>query len=119
MRHTPPGGVVLLSADADDEVIIRVQGTGEGIAAADLSDIWDRCFRAADLRGLDPERADGREGAGLGLALVKELTEAMGGTVDIVSAPDKGSCFSVRLPVARWREPLVTAGRKADGMVKP
>jgi signal transduction histidine kinase len=71
-----------------------VRDTGEGIAEEDLSHIWDRFYRG--------ERADQgkRSGAGLGLALVKELTEAMGGTVQVESTPGQGTCFAVRLPRA-------------------
>ena len=41
-----------------------------------------------------------RLGAGLGLAVVKELTEAMGGSVEASSTPGEGSCFTIRLPRA-------------------
>jgi signal transduction histidine kinase len=93
VRHTPPGGLVLVSAEpADGRVAVHVRDTGEGIAAADLPLIWDRFYRA----GASHDRA----GAGLGLALVKELTEAMGGTVAVESTPGAGSCFTICLPAA-------------------
>ena len=94
VRHTPPGGVVLLTAaPADGVVIVEVKDTGEGIPPADLSRIWERFYRGSHTRELD-------SGAGLGLALVKELTEAMGGAVTVQSTPGEGSVFSVRLPAA-------------------
>jgi len=97
VRHTPPGGVVLLTADAGErEVIVRVKDTGDGIAAEDLPHIWDRFFRGD--RGVEAADHPGREGAGLGLALVKELTEAMGGSVVVESRPGEGSTFSLHLP---------------------
>ncbi|HYO30375.1 MAG TPA: ATP-binding protein [Thermomicrobiales bacterium] len=96
VRHTPPGGFVLLAAAAEgDTLLLQVKDTGEGIAPADLPHVWDRFYRAGSAR----ERDGG--GAGLGLALVKELTEAMGGSVGVESTPGAGSCFSLRLPVAR------------------
>ncbi len=99
VRHTPPGGVVLLTAERDQrEVVIRVNDTGEGIAAADLPHIWDRFYRGT--RASEADDGLDREGAGLGLALVKELTEAMGGTVAVASKPGEGSSFSLRLPIA-------------------
>ena len=94
VRHTPPGGVVLLTAaPAEGAVVIEVKDTGEGIPPADLSRIWERFYRGSLTRELD-------SGAGLGLALVKELTEAMGGAVTVQSTPGEGSVFSVRLPAA-------------------
>ena len=95
VRHTPPGGVVLLSAEAaGNAVLVQVKDTGEGIAADDLPHIWERFYRA------DSARARDGGGAGLGLALVKEQTEAMGGGVAVESAVAAGSCFSLRLPAA-------------------
>jgi signal transduction histidine kinase len=92
-RHTPPGGIVAVTAHAEpDTVVIQVQDTGEGIAPQDLPRIWERFYRAESARAHD------RGGAGLGLALVKELTEAMGGTVGAESVVGQGSCFTIRLP---------------------
>jgi len=96
VRHTPPGGLVLLSAMADrDRLIVQVKDTGEGIPLEDLARIWDRFYRGSNAREQD------QGGAGLGLALVKELTEAMGGSVVVESVPGEGSCFTLHLPVAR------------------
>jgi len=93
VRHTPPGGLVAAAVAAEDGLVrIDVRDTGEGIAAADLARVFERFYRAA---GPDGARGDG---AGLGLALVKELAEAMGGSVAAESAPGQGSCFTVRLP---------------------
>jgi signal transduction histidine kinase len=99
VRHTPPGGLVLLSAEpCDGTVVVHVRDTGEGIDPADLPHVWDRFYRG-ERRGVGS--ADGgREGAGLGLALVKELIEAMGSSVAVTSVPGEGSCFSLRLPAA-------------------
>jgi signal transduction histidine kinase len=100
IRHTRPGGVIRLAAEGvtaggdRDQVAIHVEDTGEGIAAVDLDRIWDRFYRTDGARDRD------RGGAGLGLALVKELTEAMGGRVQATSVIGEGSRFSVYLPVA-------------------
>jgi signal transduction histidine kinase len=93
IRHTPPGGIVAVVANGKaDAVRVEVRDTGEGIPAEDLPHIWERFYRGENAQ------QDSR-GAGLGLALVKELTEAMGGSVEVESVVGQGSCFVVRLPV--------------------
>lgn len=95
VRHTPPGGIVVLSAAAEqDAVVIDVKDTGEGISPEDLDHIFERFYRSDGARQRD------HSGAGLGLAIVKELTEAMGGSVHVESEPGSGSSFMLRLPRA-------------------
>jgi signal transduction histidine kinase len=71
---------------------ICVKDTGEGISPMDLQYIWERF----DQTERSQNRKDG--GAGLGLALVKEWIEEMGGTVSVESAVGEGSCFMLHLP---------------------
>lgn len=90
IRHTPPGGLVAASVAVDDGwVRLDVRDTGEGIRAEELPHVFDRFYRGRSEHG--------EGGAGLGLALVKELTEAMDGCVEAESTPGEGSCFTVRL----------------------
>ena len=98
VRHTAPGGIISVSAALADDgqaVLAQVRDTGVGIAAGDLPRIWDRFYQGERSR---IESVAG--GAGLGLALVKELTEAMGGSVSVESTVGAGSCFTLRLPLA-------------------
>jgi signal transduction histidine kinase len=110
MRHTAPGGIIVVAAELDEEgrgpegpahggtarrVALRVCDTGEGIAAEDLPRIWERFYRSDRARELDASA-----GSGLGLALVKEVIEAMGGAVGVASVQGQGSAFSLLLPLA-------------------
>jgi signal transduction histidine kinase len=91
VRHTPPGGLVAAAVAAEpDAVRVEVRDTGEGIAPEDLPHVFERFYRGRN--------GSERGGAGLGLALTKELAEAMGGSVEAASTPGAGSCFTVRLP---------------------
>jgi signal transduction histidine kinase len=93
VRHTPPGGLVAAAVSAEaDAVRVDVRDTGEGIGPDELPHVFDRFYRGASADG---ERHDG---AGLGLALVKELAQAMGGSVAATSTPGEGSCFTARFP---------------------
>jgi signal transduction histidine kinase len=93
VRHTPPGGLVAAAVAAEpDAVRLEVRDTGEGIAPEDLPHLFERFYRG--------HNGHERAGAGLGLALTKELAEAMGGSVAAASTPGAGSCFTVRLPRA-------------------
>lgn len=94
VRHSPPGGLIHLSAAQDgDSIRIDVADTGEGIAPDELNLIWDRFYRGKNAK-------DAR-GSGIGLSLVRELTEAMGGQVCVASTLGEGAQFTLRFPIAR------------------
>ncbi len=100
LRHTPPGGIVAVIVEAErGAVCVEVRDTGEGIAAEDLPRIWERFYRGESARAEDA-RQGSEPGAGLGLALVKELVEAMNGSVSASSVVGEGSCFRVCLKAA-------------------
>jgi two-component system, OmpR family, phosphate regulon sensor histidine kinase PhoR len=91
VRYTQSGGQVMLSALAEDQVVvIRVKDTGVGIGKEDLSRIFERFYRV--------ERARTSGGTGLGLAIVRNLVHAIGGQITVTSEVNVGSCFEVRLP---------------------
>ena len=80
-RYTPEGGEVTVSAQADGgEVLVAVSNTGEGIPSADLPHVFERFYR------VEKSRDRGRGGAGIGLAIVKQLVELGGGRVGVESA---------------------------------
>jgi signal transduction histidine kinase len=93
IAHTPAGGNVSLRARQmeDGGVAVAVTDTGEGIPPKALPRIFERFYRA------DKARQRGR-GAGLGLAITKEIVEAHGGTVVAESVLGLGSKFTVQLP---------------------
>jgi signal transduction histidine kinase len=93
IRHTPPGGVVAVSARTEGDVVaVTVTDTGRGIDPDHLPHVFERFHRS------DPSRSRTTGGAGLGLAIVKSLVEAHGGDVSASSAPGAGSAFRFTLP---------------------
>lgn len=97
LRHTPKGGRVAVSASGtEDTVEIVVTDNGEGIASQDLARVFDRFYRCDRAR----RRTEG--GAGLGLAIVRAMVEALGGQVSAASeGTGQGSTFTVILPGCR------------------
>jgi signal transduction histidine kinase len=96
VTHTPSGGEIVVSAQAEaDCVRIAVQDSGSGIAAEHLGHVFDRFYRA------DPARARATGGAGLGLAIVRQLVEAHGGSISATSELGQGATFSFTLPTSR------------------
>ncbi len=94
LRYTPEHGVVTISADTGgNSLLLEVADSGPGIDPADADRVFDRLYVAQRYHPVRPE------GSGLGLTIVRELVDAMGGTVSVDSAPGEGSRFSVRLPV--------------------
>jgi signal transduction histidine kinase len=95
LRYTPEGGLISLSAAASDrQVAVEVADTGVGIPPEELPHVFDRFYRGGPAR----DRASG--GAGLGLAIVREFVEAMGGKVTANSTIGEGSRFRFTLPSA-------------------
>lgn len=101
-KYTPPQGKVTVSLDGDahgpqervdqDMFLIEVRDNGIGINGEDLPYIFERFFRA------DPSRDRSSGGAGIGLALVKELVHACGGDIQVQSELGKGTTFYLYLP---------------------
>lgn len=95
VRHTRPGGVVEVTvARHGDSAVVAVQDECGGIAADDLTRVFDPGWRGSGAR----TPAEGA-GAGLGLAIVRGVVDVHGGRVDVANV-DGGCCFRVRLPVA-------------------
>ena len=82
------------AAQGDGRVAVAVEDGGPGIEPDDLPRIWDRFYQG---RSAGDSVAPG---AGIGLALVKELAEAMGGSVSVTSTAGQGSRFTVLVPAA-------------------
>jgi signal transduction histidine kinase len=94
LRYTPEAGQVKLGLErAPSGVRIAVTDTGPGIDAADLPHIFERLYVTARYRPVRPE------GSGLGLSIVRELVDAMGGETSVVSSPGRGTEISVLLHV--------------------
>jgi signal transduction histidine kinase len=94
VTYTPTGGEISVVLDASGVFArVTVIDSGIGIPADDLPHIFERFYRVDKARN----RADG--GCGLGLSLVRTLTEAHGGRIEVVSEVGKGSVFTVYLPL--------------------
>jgi two-component system phosphate regulon sensor histidine kinase PhoR len=95
IKFTPPGGTITASAEPenkDGKVTIVVRDTGSGIAAADLTRIFERFYKV--------DRARSSGGTGLGLAIAKHIVQAHGGQIWAESIEKQGATFRFTLPVA-------------------
>ena len=114
LKFTPAGGRVELRAEKkESSFVITVADTGMGIAAKSLPYVFDRFWQA------DGSSKRKYQGVGIGLALVKELTEVQGGKVNVESTEGKGTTFTVTLPYQK-AEPVAKPEpkpeeEKADG----
>ncbi len=93
IKYTPTGGTVTVSVHAQpDHARLEVRDTGIGIAPEAQRHVFERFFRAEDVRSGEVE------GTGLGLAIVHSIIEAHQGSISVTSAKGQGAAMIVRLP---------------------
>jgi signal transduction histidine kinase len=90
-KYSPPNGVITLSAEIPESGFVRfgVRDRGPGIPAESIAHVFDRFYRAP---------GQSKTGAGLGLAICREIVVAHGGTIGCTSAPGEGTEFHFLLP---------------------
>ncbi|MFQ5718305.1 MAG: ATP-binding protein [Acidobacteriota bacterium] len=111
VQFTPPGGRITVSGlvrpwQDDIGVCLEVRDTGPGIDPRDRAHIFERFFQGAGAGGQHVQ------GAGIGLAVVKNLVEAHDGVVEVVSRPRQGTVFRVIFPGARRSHPAFAGGEQ-------
>ena len=92
IQYNNPDGEVRVQLNAENGLtVLKISDSGQGIAPEDLPRVFGRFFRG------DPSRT-GAGNSGLGLAIGKAIVEAHGGTIEVASAENVGTTFTVRLP---------------------
>jgi signal transduction histidine kinase len=111
-KYTPENGRMSVTVSFEgDHAIVAVSDSGVGVPAERAESIFEAFTQLPESR----ESCAG--GLGLGLALVRKLTELHGGTVDVVSAgKDQGSCFTLRLPMRRPANQIGSAVRETHSL---
>jgi signal transduction histidine kinase len=96
IRHSPHSSrVVVEVCDAGiDACRVRIADSGSGIAPADLPHIFERFYRS------DSSRSRATGGFGLGLSIAKAIVDVLHGTIQVESAPQRGTTVEVTLPQA-------------------
>jgi signal transduction histidine kinase len=90
LKYTDPGGSIRLSAEANEDFVrFSVSDTGKGIPERYLETVFERFFRISHQKA--------ESGAGLGLAIAKEIVEAHGGKMHVESRESEGSTFTFSL----------------------
>ena len=91
VKFTDRGSVTITAAYKERKLVLSVADTGKGMKPADRERIFQEFTR---LPG-----AQGKEGFGLGLSIVRMLVQLLEGSIDVDSVPDKGSTFTLRIPI--------------------
>ncbi|MBQ6348177.1 MAG: HAMP domain-containing histidine kinase [Clostridia bacterium] len=93
VRYGRDGGYVRLELSSEGEhAVLRVRDNGIGISEENLPKIWQRFYQVNKSNARHP-------GFGLGLSIVRWIIVAHNGEIDVESVYQKGTCFSVRLPI--------------------
>ena len=120
-KFTFEGEIKVTLRETGDRVELAVSDTGTGIPDAELSHLFERFHRVRGARGRS------YEGSGIGLALVQELVKLHGGTVSVRSEVERGSTFTVSIPMGSAHLPsdrlgsartLVSTGLRREAYVQ-
>lgn len=96
VKYTPEGGKLELTITGSDKAVqFEVMDSGIGIPAEEIPQLFNKFFRASNARSIQSE------GTGLGLYIVEQAVEQLGGTISVASDTGEGSSFTVTLPVLR------------------
>ena len=102
LKYTMDGSVTVSLTQDREMARLEVRDTGVGIPADELGKVFDRFHRIEGQQGRT------HEGTGIGLALVKDLAQLHGGSVDVASTPGRGTVFTVAIPLGREHVPQDT-----------
>ena len=93
IKYSKEGGLVIISSnETKTNTVITVEDNGHGIEKINLQRIFDRFYRT-------PKARAHTNGSGLGLSLVKQQINQIGGVVDVKSKINKGTTFFVSFPI--------------------
>lgn len=96
IKYTPEKGVIRITlTQQSKEAVLTVSDNGIGIPEGDIAHIFDRFYR------VDKARSRATGGTGLGLSIVRQMVQLHGGEITVDSAPEKGSTFTVTLPLRK------------------
>lgn len=107
VKFTDQGGITLLARFEDRNLVVAISDTGRGMNPADRERIFQEFTR---LPG-----AQGKEGFGLGLSIVRMLVQLLEGSIEVDSVPGKGSTFTLRVPIY----PVRVEAESVDTAVSP
>ena len=112
IKFTPEGGEVILRVWREKhQVVFQIEDTGIGIASEEIPMLFEKFKQIGEMR----QRIHG--GTGLGLALSKKLIELHGGTIDVESALEQGSIFTIYLPQTNHEQSSLTNAYAFSKMV--
>ena len=96
VKFSHPDSLIYISSlEKHGKVFVSVKDTGEGIARDSLNKIWERFYKS------DPSRGKDKKGTGLGLSIVKEIIQAHGENINVVSTQGVGTEFTFTLPCSK------------------
>ena len=111
-KFTPPYGKVSVAVAREGaNVVIRVKDTGAGIAPEAVEHLFEPFYRASN--------GASKTGTGVGLALVRQIIDALDGQIGVGSAPGRGATFTITLPIRNVCKPTANAQKHTNTPMLP